>query len=89
MKGLEEAGRVLLMQHGCIRGGSSGGGAGGDTEGTDADGAESGAEMRGWCWGKQDLAARGAKPGAGRPYIFEIVELGISRHSEGLDDLPR
>ena len=47
MKGLEEAGRVLLMQHGCIRGGSSGGGAGGvDTEGTDADGAESGAEKR-------------------------------------------
>ena len=47
MKGLEEAGRVLLMQHGCIRGGSSGGGAGGDTEGTDAEGAESGAENRG------------------------------------------
>lgn len=41
MKGLEEAGRVLLMQHGCLRG-PSGGGA----EGADAEGAESGAGKR-------------------------------------------
>ena len=83
MKGLEEAGRVLLMQHGCIRGGSSGGGAGGDVEGTDAEGAESGVGKK---IGVRGTGSRGGRAGcreAAPLRIYETVELGLYASAPG------